>query len=940
MKFEELIILLPCHSLEDFPVHHEGDDAQGLLAGWTALWQPEFIASAQSMPTWRRVDDTPEELAGRLIVSPSVSEGELPTGFAQRCQDSGAVFIRNRGDRGKIIAEAFEPFDGEAVVEPNLAADFLALGYGFLQVELLTRQMRYSSNLDEIHFQNQVVAAANAAITGDEAGAREKLAACFDILLEERDHYYPVDAYFVDLTLLAASTLGAGFRRQLASETPTNVIASGELLEKMAQSQPESLEKLQAALEAGRASLVGGLQREVRTPLLSPETLLAQLKKGSAAYETHLKKSPQVFGQFRFGLTPLAPQVLHKLGFHGALHCDFEDGQTPEGSQIKVRWEGPDGATIDALARAPLNAERPESYLGLAVKLGESMDMDHVATIMLAHWPDRTSPWHDDLRRIAAYGPVLGRFITLDEFFRTTDLPGQIDRFEVDQYESPYLKQAVAGNTANPISNSIDYWRLRHAAEAEQALAALVELVTGREGAQRDDLLSILYNAADEPPAIEIETRLQQALAARAEEFAACVSTTHSEAEPGLLVANPLSFVRRIPVLTTELEQTPDVGKPVYAAASNREQRQAVVDAPAMGFAWAGCSKKGASRSEATLPLADENVVRNEFFEATIDPATGALQSLHEYSKRGNRISQQLALRTPAPPDRPRNEWQDPDAQATYSVMAADALEVTSATSALGEITVQGRLLDRNGKVLAHYRQAFQAWRGSRVLRLRIKLDPIEELGPNPWTSYYCCRFAWADESASLWRTVNLTRHQATRKKIETSHYLEIENADTSTTILTGGLPFHRKRGFRSLDSLLVVRGETRREFELGIGMDLSHPILEAVSLLAPPPTVVQTNARPKLASSWLFHIDAKNLLATYWAPIWEEGRTVGVRVRMIETSGRVARAKFSGFRPFGRARIVDFRGQPLADCEVRDGVVHLEAASGEWLELEARWES
>ena len=35
---QELIILLPCHSLEDFPLHHEGEDAEGLLASWTALW--------------------------------------------------------------------------------------------------------------------------------------------------------------------------------------------------------------------------------------------------------------------------------------------------------------------------------------------------------------------------------------------------------------------------------------------------------------------------------------------------------------------------------------------------------------------------------------------------------------------------------------------------------------------------------------------------------------------------------------------------------------------------------------------------------------------------------------------------------------------------------------------------------------------------------------
>ena len=45
MKYQELIILLPCHSLEDFPTYHEGDDAHSLLASWSALWHPALLAA-------------------------------------------------------------------------------------------------------------------------------------------------------------------------------------------------------------------------------------------------------------------------------------------------------------------------------------------------------------------------------------------------------------------------------------------------------------------------------------------------------------------------------------------------------------------------------------------------------------------------------------------------------------------------------------------------------------------------------------------------------------------------------------------------------------------------------------------------------------------------------------------------------------------------------
>ena len=115
------------------------------------------------------------------------------------------------------------------------------------------------------------------------------------------------------------------------------------------------------------------------------------------------------------------PGILHRLGFRGVLHTGFEEGKTPDGLQFKVRWEGLDGSAIDAIARTPLDATKPQTFLALATKLGESMDADHVATLCLAHWPGQASPWLDDLRRIASYCAALGKFVTIDEYFRDTD---------------------------------------------------------------------------------------------------------------------------------------------------------------------------------------------------------------------------------------------------------------------------------------------------------------------------------------------------------------------------------------------------------------------------------------------------------------------------------------------------------------------------------------
>src|SRR5687768_5319303 len=158
MKFQELLILLPCHSLEDFPTHHEGEDAQSLLSSWSALWHPELLAAAGQAPTWRRIEDPPSDLKDKLIVVPSVCMQRLPTGFAQRCKDEGGLLIRKTSSRQEIVAAALAGLDGSAGASPSQAgspsrnaaegaaysADFMALGYAYLMIQLLTRQMRYS----------------------------------------------------------------------------------------------------------------------------------------------------------------------------------------------------------------------------------------------------------------------------------------------------------------------------------------------------------------------------------------------------------------------------------------------------------------------------------------------------------------------------------------------------------------------------------------------------------------------------------------------------------------------------------------------------------------------------------------------------------------------------------------------------------------------------
>jgi alpha-mannosidase len=410
--------------------------------------------------------------------------------------------------------------------------------------------------------------------------------------------------------------------------------------------------------------------------------------------------------------------------------------------------------------------------------------------------------------------------------------------------------------------------------------------------------------------------------------------------EPGCLVVNPFSFVRRTTIDASELPNLPAEGRPIYAVGRSGERKQATIDAPSMGFAWVPAGASNRDPKPLPLPLAEEGVLRNEFFEAIVSRETGGLAAIKEYEKRTNRLSQQLAFRLPGRHPQPGGEYRGEDRAAAYSLMAADSVETVISNTVMGEIVTRGRLLTRKEETLAAFTQRYRVYRGSRVIHVEVELDPKEECRSDPWSSYYCARFAWANEGASLSRAVNLSRQAAGAKRLEAPLYVEIEDGELRTTILTGGLPFHRRTDYRMLDSLLVVRGETARTFRFGIGVELKNSLQEALSFLAPAPHLFQSAPPPANASSWLFHVDARNVAATWWSPLIDAGRVAGVRVRLLENAGRPAKLKLQSFRPFAAARQVDFLGQTMNECPLEDGAVRLELAAGEWMEVEARFTS
>jgi alpha-mannosidase len=918
----DVTILLPCHSFEDFPLYHSGEDAASLLASWSAMWHPALLNRTQKVPGWARCDDPPEDFAERLMILPTTSGCDLPSGYAVKVKQGGGILLRKLKTREELVAAALaalpvEDQTIEQVTQPVLVDEFYALGMAYLWTELLTRRMRYMSLLDEVRFQTDVAAAATASVRGDEATARSHLDGALDQLLQSRNHFYPVDCFLLDLTLVVLSVAGESLRAQLRTELPTTLVMSGETLDSIADKEPETLQLIREGLAAGRITLCGGCQTESEWPFAGAEVILSDLRAGEATWRKHLDQAPKFFGRRRAGLTPLLPNVLHGLGYRAALHVTLDEGRFPTGQRSKTGWQGLGSHSIDAIARVPLDAQDPAPLLSLPEKFGETMDYDQVASLAFVHWPGQVSPAYADLSRALRTIPVLGKFVTLQQYFDETSSPGEFQEFLPDQYRTPYLLQDVIRKTENPITRFQNGQRDELTRQTETSLCALA-----------GTLSSV---AATDQPLFDLSKGLSMKIISR---------------DTSLLLVNPQNGRWRTGIELPREVPTPTVGGPILAVDGTSEPRRAVVEIPSLGFAWV--AKGDAPPSEpkktggwglfkkappAPSPIAVEFTLANEHLIVPMNRETGGIQAIRIPNKRGNRLSQQVGYRLGNAGT--SDGWDDTPA---YSRMVADELQITVASTVLGEFTSRGQLLDDNEQVLAKFTQVTRLWAGSSVVEIDLTLDPVTLPKADPWNSYYALRWAWSDELLELYRDVHETRHRTDAKRIESPRFVEIASEVERTTLLVNGLPYHQRTGYRMLDTLLITRGETARRFRIGIGVDLPNAAVAARQFAAPAPQYVAPET-PASPSGWLLHIDARQVLVTALEPLQENGRVVGLHCRLLETGGLAGPVRISAVRPLIAAQRRLWNGEPLGELTITEGKADISLAAYDWTEVTVRWE-
>ena len=449
---QEIHVLIPCHSLEDFPAELSEEEAEGLLNAFAVAWHPALLSHCRTMPRWSRADEPPQHVANQLFVVPPICDGWMPHEWSERTREAGGFVISGASSREEYLThvhtllatelqksdttdqdleevsqrtESDSLEDGEQYV---LQEDFLAFGICWLMIELLTRKMHYYSSLDDSSIERDTISAADASRAGDETATRTHLKAAFETLLESREHFYPVDCYLLDICLLNPDSLTDHLSESLADGLPMNVLVKAEDLQAIAEQHPEQFKRLQEAIRTGQVDVVGGDRYEKPISLQSLQSLIWDLQQGHEIYRNLVGGTPRTWARKRFGFSTQLPQILERFGYHSALHVALDDGLYPDEEQSKLRWEGCDGTVIDAVSRIPLAAEGAMSFLRFPDRMAESMQDDQVAGILFARWPEVKSPFLQDFRRIHEYAPVLGKFATFEEYIQTTDHSGRLSQ--------------------------------------------------------------------------------------------------------------------------------------------------------------------------------------------------------------------------------------------------------------------------------------------------------------------------------------------------------------------------------------------------------------------------------------------------------------------------------------------------------------------------------
>lgn len=975
MKTHDLVLLSPYKFPAQYAMTLSDEDMASWLNGYTALWHPAVLWQASGPPRCETTYDHETPKPGMIYALPETPPSYFSDDWDQRVKQAGSIVFKATPDRAATLANLREALraDGAAAFGWKDGANrseadvgpFFGLGWGHQMLASLTEAMEHENLLDQATFwddvQHAVALLAGFSYTPTNVASpdipdnvpppeddmfsdrpddgrepspiesepvtesatppapihwREMLVAAASKMLSAREVLYPVAIHLLDVSFLDAASHDRAVPVALELGVHTNLISDARTLEILAEQSPTKFAELRDAMQSERAEVLSGGFVEREDPILPIDSQLWNLRHGLDRVKELLGVDVRVYARKRFGYHPHLPLFLSSNGITKALFLTFDENSgLPHYSNVVVSWPSPDGKQIDAFARQPKFADSPETYFNLGHTWFKTTREDHAATVFLLHRDKPTAVWHRDLMELARLAPLLGQWTTFSRYL-TEVMPSEYpSTMTADDFHFDFLSDRINAKAEDPISEFPRHLRTRRRIDACWTYAALHRAISG-SGDSLDvaaDLTKIEAEAETTlktPAALDeierqVTTRLADRLQSRAEPN-----------RPGYMILNPCGFTRRVALELDGVKHPLPIGPAVKACQVDSDRMRAVIEVPALGFAWVPREgPPGTPLLALKMRMADavSNTIRNDFFEVEIDAKTGGLKAIRDHKTRVSRLGQMLVFNP-------------------GSRMIVKEIKVTSSGPALAEIVSEGFLLGEQDQILANFRQRCRLWMGRPMLEMRVEITPQQPPAGYGWHAYFGSRFAWRDERATLVRGFNGMGYITTHPRPQTPDYLDIRLGAMTVSVLTGGLPFHQKQGTRMFDVILVPEGEKCTTFDFGIAFDREVPMQTAWGFTSPIAVVPTTKGPPHIgASGWLFHVDASNLLLTRMMPglieasANKEGVADAVTARFLECANYSGLAEFRCVRDPQRAAVFDTRGQFVLEANRSGDIVHLE---------------
>ena len=920
------LLLSPYRPPTSYPVALNADEASAWLAGYFALWHPAVLARLDRPPAAASAYDHDQPTENAIYAVPQGPHLYQAEDWPARVQSANAVAFVASPDlattRAAVLAALRERDPGapHADAPADLVQAFAAVGFGYLLVEGLFDAADHEHLLDGHAFWADVTQAVD-----DPAEALTHLRAAGLKLRDARETLNSQSFSLLDWAVPNADKLDAPWPGSLARNLPLTVIASGELLRKL---PADRLAELRAKFLPGLPSAVDlacGAEVERDDSYLPAESQWWSLAAARATVYELFGVVPEIVGRQRSAFHPMCPSWWGHAGYKHGLLVSFDGALTPNRNAAVLNWPAPDGKTIDAVGREPLSASDPLTFFNLVYTFNQAMTKDSRPTVILAHRGEPAAVGYEELLTLTELSTAVGEFVGVTKYLADNHYGDYLGTVTGDDFFADALDRRVTTeHRTDAVGGFARHLRLRRRIDAAHSLTALHRMLAPPTPDDVDALDALDAVEADierrgpdiTPPSDPLDAGLAVLEAAVAERLAARLQVHSPEGTPGYLLFNPCGFARRAAVEIADFGGPIPVADPVKAAQFDGNSAKLVVEVPALGFAWVPKPTGPVPPPKPRYKSAEGNLVRNEFFEAELDPVTGGLRAFRDLRTRINRLGMQPVFNP-------------------GSKCRATSLAIAINGTALGEVVATGEIVDDHNVVLATFTHRLRAWSGRPALEVVLDIDPVHKPTGYPWHAYYGARFGWRDERAAVFRGVQGMNQQSGYTRPVSPDYVEFRLGGERTFVFTGGLPFVQKHEKRMADVVLIPEGELTRRFEFLLACDRDYPMQLAQGWTTPTPVVATTRGPPNgLASSWLATLDLPSVLLTSLRPT--AGRTA--LARMIETAGFGGTCDLRFAVPPTAATMIDGTAAPANSVTLIGGAVPLEFSAHEAFRVRIDW--